>query len=195
MAAHVGDDAVAAAVVAAEKHGHVALVAREAGLPAGRAGMGVETGRHFVVVRQFQQVRLPRAAPRNEARDEAEAARPHREVESGQRLEDLRPHALHGAAHEPHELHLAAFGRLAAPLLHRDEVPALADGLAFGHVSHGAGVDDHEFRVALLLHALMPRRVQQGPDGLAVAHVHPFAARRRAERRGSPGGGVGELSG
>ena len=45
--------------------------------------MGVETGRHFVVVRQFQQVRLPRAAPRNEARDEAEAARPHREVESG----------------------------------------------------------------------------------------------------------------
>ena len=164
--AHVGDDAVAAAVVAAEQDGHVALE-RNA------AAVRVHARRHLVVVGQLEDARLASAAALHEARDHAEPARPHGEVEAGQGLEDGGPHPLDGAAHEADHLHAAAGLALPpAPLLGGDEVAALAHGLALGHIAHGAGVHDHEVRVGLVLDADVPRRRQQGLDGLAIAHVH-----------------------
>ena len=135
--------------------------------------MRVHPRRHLVVVRQLEDALLAREAALHQARNRAEPTRPHGEVKVRQRLEDVLAHPLDGAAHQPHDLDATArFALPAAPFLGGDEVAALAHGLALGHVAHGAGVHDHELRVGLVLDAHVPRRRQQGLDGLAVAHVH-----------------------
>ena len=165
VSSNIGHDAVAAAVVTAEQHRDKTLKRSDA--------VRVHARRHLVVVRQLEDALLAREAALHQTRDRAKPAWSNGEVQIRQRLENICAHPLDRATHQPHDLDAAA--RLADPtasLLGGNEVAALAHGLAFGHVAHGAAVDDNKLRVGLVRDAHMPRRRQQGLDGLAVAHVH-----------------------
>ena len=147
-------------------------------------GMGVQPRGHLVGVRQFQQAGFALKATFHKARHKPHPTRPHREIEMRKELEDVRAQPFYRASHQADDANLRIGGQTTTALLGGNQVAALADSLALSHVTHGAGVDDHQFRIGLVGGADMSRRFQQGRNGLAVAYVHLAAVGMDVESHG-----------
>ena len=108
------------------------------------------------------------------------------EIEGREGAEEVVGHALGHAAHDADDAARAlAFGGA--------EEAEFAEGLVLGLGADAAGVDDDDVGGVLVGGAGVAARLQQGADGLAVAHVHLAAVGVDVEehRRGFRFGGTG----
>ena len=149
MPAHIGDYAVAAAVVAPDKHGHKRLEATFFDVRGKRLG-------HQVLA----ELKAREAPFRNNPRNEPYGSRAYGEVEFRELPEDVFAETLDCASHKSGEL------------LRGDQVADLADGLLLGLLADGAAVHDHEVGVVFARRLLVPGGDKQRLGRLRVAHVH-----------------------
>ena len=151
--AHVGDDAVAAAIVAPDKNGNERLETAV-------CMRGKRLAHHVLTKLE------PWEPPVGEYLwDEPEGARANGEIKLRELLEDISAETLYGAPHKPRQL------------LCGDEVPRLADGLLLGLLPDGATVDDDKLRVVFANRLFVPCGKKQRFDGFRVADVHLAAVR------------------
>ena len=87
------------------------------------------------------------------------------EIDVGQAFEDFGAAVLGHAAEDTED-------EVGVLLFAVGDVGGFAEGLLLGGVAHGAGVEEHDVAVVLILHDAVAATAQHGRDRLAVAFVH-----------------------
>ena len=176
-AAHVGDDAEGAELVAAADDGHPGVGGAsvrgrvDADVVLGAAQAGVEEG---LVGALGQQVRQPRVGVG--AGDQVDPGRP-----PGQRLGQVLGHAAEDAE-----------GQARAPGPQAVELAGAADDALLRVLAHGAGVDEDHVRLLGAVDEAVPGAGEDRGHQLRVGHVHLAAvgldvdAAPARRRRGPP---------
>ncbi len=160
-AAHARDDAVGAVAVAAGRDLQPRLVGAVA-LERQLAGEAVE--RREVAARDL-------AARLDEVAQAMDVARPERQVDERELLEELVLHRLRPAP--SHDDHLAGVALLGGAGVHQ-----VGDEAVVGLLADRAGVEDEEVGVGRRRRLAEPDGLEQALDPLGVVHVHLAAERR-----------------